>query len=73
MQKVRVYKLIVEILDFEAPSSEFTTGQLEGILDKNNFSLKVIDSQSKVIHDWNDNSPLNQNATHKQAFEELFK
>jgi hypothetical protein len=68
--KATVYKIELCAIDFEDyGGQEDIVFLIENI---KNLYPKVMSIQSRKIDEWDDDHPLNQRDTHKQAYEELF-
>ena len=66
---MKVYKLEVLVLDFEESGDD----EVIELIENNKYLMvNVIDIKSKQIDDWDDDHPLNQSDTQKQAVIELF-
>lgn len=62
--------MTIEVLDFERNTIEDV---LEEVQRNRHLVIHVHEHQLKQIENWDDNHPLNKNATHRQAFLDLFK
>ena len=68
--KVNVYKMVVQLIDFEGRNN--LDDIVESIENNRYYNVHVRDTK-KVEIDWTDQHPLNMNATAEQTFFDLFK
>lgn len=66
---MKAYKLEVLVLDFEESGDD----EVKGLIENNRYLMvDVITLKSKQIDDWDDDHPLNNTETQKEAFERMF-
>jgi hypothetical protein len=68
--KVNVYKMVIEVLDFE---NQGLDDIIESIENNKYLVVKVREQQVREVNDWFDEHPLNKTSTAAQAFNDLFK
>ena len=68
--KPKVYKMTLQVIDFEGTSEEDIISTIEN---SKYFCVNVKDICSREIGEWNDDHPLNKKDTCDQAFKDLFK
>ena len=66
---VSVYKMVVEVFDFENYDQEDV---IQSIEENKYHMVKVKDCKKVVIKDWTDNHPLNKHDTSDAEFKRLF-
>ena len=70
MNKVKVYKVELQVLDFEGHSQEDLVNALENL--KYYYpTIRSIDSRE--ITNWSDDHPLNTTSTSEEEFRKLFE
>lgn len=66
---MKAYKLEVLVLDFEETGDD----EVKGLIENNKYLIvDVITLKSKKIDDWDDDHPLNNTETQKEAFKKIF-
>lgn len=69
---MKVFKVVLMVLDFDEVGSEGIKDLIEGARYPNRaISPRVIDLEARDIGDWYDDHPLNQKGS-REAFERLF-
>lgn len=68
--KTKAYKIELLVVDFENTPEDEITYLLE---DVRHLYPSVMSIQSKDIDDWDDDHPLNNRNTEKQAYKEMFE
>ncbi len=67
---VKVYRMVITVLDFEGHGLDEAIGAIENAKYVN---ASVVESQEVTIKDWSDDHPLNQCDSEHDAINRLFK
>ena len=70
MEKAKAYKIELLVVDFENFPEDEIIYLLENV---RHLYPSVMSIQSKEINDWDDDHPLNNRNTAKQAYKEMFE